>query len=199
VAALKARARTLLQRLRLPVLLCVLWLNAFALLDVHAQAKAADAVTAEFQIKAAFVCRFGNYIEWPATKGPADAAFVIAALTDRAGFDELTRAAAGRTVNGRPIVVRHLGAHDSLDDVSIVYVARGNPAPLSQTLAPLRQRPILIITETEEAFTVGSIVNFVVVDDKVRFDIALSAAEQSNLKISGRLLALARKVVGVPS
>jgi uncharacterized protein DUF4154 len=198
---LKARraAARLQLRARLPMLLCVLWLIALLLPAARGESKAPDGAVAESQIKAAFVCRFGNYIEWPATKAALDGAFVIGALTDRAGFDELTRAAAGRTVNGRPIVVRQLGAHDDLDDVSILYVARTHEARLAEMLAPIRQRPILTITETEEAFTAGSIVNFVVVEDKVRFDIALPAAEQSSLKISGRLLALARKVVGAPS
>jgi hypothetical protein len=42
-------------------------------------------------------------------------------------------------------------------------------------------------------------VNFVVANDRVRFDIALQPAEHSSLKISGRLLTLARKVTGAPS
>jgi hypothetical protein len=199
MGSLSAPSAPTLLRLRVPALLWVLWLIVVLIAPARGESRTPDAIVAESQIKAAFVCRFGNYIEWPATKAPTDGAFVIGALTDRAGFDELTRAAAGRTVNGRPIVVRQLGAHDALDDVSILYVARAHPAGLVETLAPLRQRPILTITEAEEAFSAGSIVNFVVVDDKVRFDIALSAAEQSNLKISGRLLALARKVVGAPS
>jgi uncharacterized protein DUF4154 len=185
--------------LRLPAFLCVLSLAVLLMHGVRAEPKAPDANAAESQIKAAFVCRFGNYIEWPATKDTRDGPFVIGALTDAAGFEELTRAAAGRTVNGRPIVVRQLGPRDALDDVSILYVARGHRTGIAEVLAPLRQRPILTITETEDGSSAGSIVNFVVVDDKVRFDIALSAAEQSNLKISGRLLALARKVVGAPS
>ena len=175
--------------LRVPVFLCALWLGGVLVHAARAESKPPDPIAAESQIKAAFVCRFGNYIEWPAAKDPRDGSFVIGVLTDRAGFEELARAAAGRTVNGRPIVVRQLGPRDPLDDVSILYVARAHRTGLAEMLAPLRQRPILTITETEEAFSAGSIVNFVIVDDKVRFDIALAAAEQSNLKISGRLLA----------
>ena len=124
---------------------------------------------------------------------------MIGALTDGAGIEELTRAAAGKTVNGKPIVVRQIGNRDALDDVAIVYVGRSHPAPVAETLAALRRRPILTVTESADAQAAGSIVNFVIVDDRVRFDIALPAAEQSNLKISGRLLALARKVTGAPS
>jgi hypothetical protein len=196
---LNRRAVLALGRLRLNASYCLL-AAVLLLVDAHAQALAStETGSAESQIKAAFICKFGNYVEWPADKRTSDAAFVIGAMTDGAGIDELTRAAAGRTVNGKPIVVRRLAAHDALDDVAILYVARSHSVPIGDTRAGLRRRPILTITESADAPAAGSIVNFVVVDDKVRFDIALSAAEQSSLKISGRLLTLARKVTGAPS
>jgi hypothetical protein len=170
------------------------------LVDARAQSPGAtDSRSAELQIKAAFICKFGNYVEWPSDKRAADPAFVIGALTDSAGIEELTRAAAGKTVNGKPIVIRQLGRHDALDDVAILYVARSHSAPIAETLAGLRRRPILTVTESADALAAGSIVNFVIVDDRVRFDIALPAAEPGSLKISARLLTLAHKVTGVPS
>ncbi|HEV7577632.1 MAG TPA: YfiR family protein [Caldimonas sp.] len=199
MVALTQRGGALAVRVWLPLAGLAL-ATLLALVDARAQpAVAAEAGPAESQIKAAFICKFGNYVEWPTGRKSADAAFVIGALTGSAGVEELTRAAVGRTVNGRPIVVRQLGPRDAIDDVAILYVARSHPAPLAETLAAARRRPILTITEADDALAVGGIVNFVVVDDRVRFDIALPAAEQGNLKISGRLLALARKVVGAPS
>jgi hypothetical protein len=193
------RGTAALARFRLP-LAYLLLAALLMLIEARAQSTPAPPVrAAEAQIKAAFICRFGNYVEWPASKRPADAAFVIGALTNGPGIEELTRAAVGRTVNGRPIVVRHLAPNDPLDDVEILYVARAQSTAVAATLAALRRRPILTITETDDALAAGSIVNFVVDDDRVRFDIALSSAEQSNLKISGRLLTLARKVIGAPS
>jgi hypothetical protein len=154
----------------------------------------------EAQIKAAFICKFGNYVEWPARdKRPDGAAFVIGAVTSAKVVDALNRAATGQAVNGRPIVVRKLAKGDPVDDLAVIYVARAQSAELAEVLAAVRGRPILTITESEEASASGSMVNFVVVDDRVRFDIALQPAEHSSLKISGRLLALARKVTGAPS
>jgi hypothetical protein len=57
----------------------------------------------------------------------------------------------------------------------------------------------LTVTESEDTFALGSVINFVIVDDKVRFDVALREAELANLKVSARLLAVARKVLGGPS
>jgi hypothetical protein len=185
-------------RLRLAAVL-VLLAALLVLVEVRAQSAAsAEGRSAESQIKAAFICRFGNYVEWPVGKRAPDAPFVIGALAEGPGVEELARAAVGRTVNGRPIVVRRLGPNDPADDVAMLYVARTHSASLTETLAAFRRQPILTVTESDDAFASGSIVNFVVVDDRVRFDIALPAADQSNLKISGRLLALARKVIGAP-
>jgi hypothetical protein len=172
-------------------------LAVLLLADARAQS---SVLPAEAQIKAAFICKFGNYVEWPARDNkPPDAAFVIGAMTNDAVVEELTRAAAGRTVNGRPIVVKKLARGAPVADLSIIFLARTHSASLAETLAATRGLPILTITEADDAPAPGSMVNFVVADDRVRFDIALQPVEHSNLKISGRLLTLARKVIGAPS
>jgi hypothetical protein len=177
-------------------------LLAALLLFVDARAQSSvlpDARVAEAQIKAAFLCKFGNYVEWPARDGKHADAFVIAAMTSDAVAEELSAAAVGRTVNGRPIVVRKLARGGAIDDASIVFVDRSHASALAETLAATHGLPILTVTESDEAVGAGAMVNFVVVDERVRFDIALQPAERSSLKISGRLLTLARKVTGAPS
>ena len=52
-----------------------------------------------------------------------------------------------------------------------------------------------VVTESAEAPALGSAINFVVEDDKVRFDVAPRAFEKANLKVSARLLTVARKVL----
>jgi len=152
---------------------------------------------AEYQVKAAFLCKFGNYVEWPAQPAAgAETPFGIGAFASDAVFDELTRAAAGQTVNGRRIAVRRLARGEPLDGLAIVFVARSHANLLAETLAAAKGQPILTVSESEQGTAVASIVNFVIVADKVKFDIALPQAEQSNLKISARLLAVARSVAG---
>jgi hypothetical protein len=189
-------------RLRRIALQAAHLLLAALLLFVDARAQSSvlpDARVGEAQIKAAFLCRFGNYVVWPARDGNHADAFVIAAMTSDAVAEELSLAAVGRTVNGRPIVVRKLAKGGAIDDVSIVFVDRSHASALAETLAATRGLPILTVTESDEAVGAGAMVNFVVVDERVRFDIALQPAEHSSLKISGRLLTLARKVTGAPS
>jgi hypothetical protein len=164
------------------------------------RAWSADAQTVEYQIKATFLCKFGNFVEWPAAPA-ADGAtpFGIGVVGPDAVIDEMVSAARGQTVHGRPIVVRRLRRGEPLDGLGIVFVTRSQGARLAETLAEARGQPILTVTESEQGTAVGSMVNFVVVNDKVKFDIALPPAELSRLKISSRLLAVARQVLGRPS
>jgi hypothetical protein len=65
-------------------------------------------------------------------------------------------------------------------------------------MAASRGLPTLIVTASPAGMAEGSVINFMVVDEKVRFDVALGPAEARGLKISSRLLAVARTVQGAP-
>ncbi|WP_374563276.1 YfiR family protein [Ideonella sp.] len=156
-----------------------------------------DIQAAEYRIKAAFLCKFGNYVEWP-SPAAADTPFNIGVLATSAVVDELTAVARGQMVNGRPIVVRKLERGDPMDGVDMLFIARTHTARLAETLAALKDRPVLTVTETEPGVAIGSMVNFVIVDDKVKFDISLATVDRSKLRISARLLGVARTVAGGP-
>ena len=98
--------------------------------------------------------------------------------------DELDAVVADRTVHGRPVVVRRLRPASRLGGLHVLFVGRGESARLPDLLAAAQGQPLLIVTESDEAPARGSMINFVVVDDKVRFDVALRAAERGKLKIS---------------
>ncbi|MDR7269432.1 hypothetical protein J2X20_002061 [Pelomonas saccharophila] len=150
----------------------------------------------EYQVKAAFVCKFGNYVEWPpAAWGAAGEPFRIGVLASEAVVEEFRRTAAAASVAGRPVEVRKLARGEVPEGIHALFVSRGMTAQLPALLAALQGRPVLTVTELDPGPATGMI-NFVVVDDKVRFDILLPPAAQSSLKISVRLLGVARRVEG---
>ena len=151
----------------------------------------------EYRIKAAFVCKFASYVEWPAQVfARNDSPIVIGVIAPDPVVDELARTAAGLSADGRPLVVRNLQRGDGLTSAHLVYIASAEESRLADTLAALKGRPVLVVTESSHALGLGSMINFVVVDDKVRFDIAPQAAEASRLRISARLLGVARTLIG---
>lgn len=161
-----------------------------------------DVEQAEYRIKAAFLCKFGNYVEWPGgPPGGAGPSFGIGLLAPPQVVDELHAAARVQAVLGLPIAVHTLGRGAVDDALAIVFVARSHAGELAAVLAAIGQRPVLVVTESVPGRPAppGSMINFVVEDDKVRFDIALAPAQARGLKISARLLGVARHVSGGPS
>ena len=176
-------------------LLCALlcgWRGAAAQASEHAEL--------ESQVKAAYLYKFGSYVEWPqASFAAADAPLVIGMLGADAMADELQRISAGRTINGRPVSVRKLGRGEPLAGLNVLFIGKSNGARLADTLAALKGQAVLTVTEWDDALAGGSMINFVMIDGKLRFEVAPRAAAQGNLVISARLLAVAHKVAAGPS
>lgn len=151
----------------------------------------------EYRVKAAFVCKFAAYVEWPSSvfAGPGSP-LVIGVVAPDAVFDEIARTSAGLVIEGRPLVARRLHRGDSVANVHLLYIAHSSEAQLADILTSVKGHPVLVVTESKKGAAPGSIINFVVVKDKVRFDIAPQAAEANQLKISARLLGVARNLVG---
>jgi hypothetical protein len=155
---------------------------------------------AEYRVKAAFLYKFGDYIEWPDDAfASADSPLVIGVVGADIVADELAKIVGGRTVGGRKVVVQKLRHGDPAVGVHLLFVGRSEAAQLPALLASAKGKAIATVTEADAAPSPHGVINFVVVDDKVRFDIDLQPAERGNLKISSRLLAVARKVLSGPS
>ena len=154
----------------------------------------------EQRIKAAFLYKFAGYVDWPAASfARSDTPFTIAVVGADPLAAELSQAVAGRTVNDRPVAVRRLKPGESLDGVHILFVGKGENARLAQLVKTAQTRSVLTVTESEGALAHGSVINFVLDDRRVRFEISLDSAEKSKLRLSSRLLAVAQQVhTGTP-
>jgi hypothetical protein len=148
-------------------------------------------VASESAIKAAYLYKFAAYVEWPAPARP-DAPFVIATLAADDVATELARILPGRAIAGRPAVVRRVSAGESLKDVQILFVGRTAGDQRAAVEAARREGAL---TVTDSSLDHGAAINFVVADDRVAFEVSLEAAERSGLRISSRMLSVARRVV----
>lgn len=153
-----------------------------------------DVQVTEARIKAVFLFKFAGYVEWPehAFADP-QTPFVIGVLHADGLAAELAQIVAGRAVQGRPVEVRRLRAGDALDGLHVLFVGRAGRSALRDTLARLSGQPTLRVTESDGALSAGSMINFVLVEGKVRFDI-VPPTDAGGLRISSRLLAVARDV-----
>lgn len=152
----------------------------------------------ELTVKAAYLCKFAGYVEWP--RGPDDdvAALTIGVLESPAMAEELVRITAGRTLNERPVNVRPIVAGESMAGLHILFIGARDSRHLDQLLQPAQEMPILIVTEATGALMEGSIINFTIDQQRVRFEVSLPAAQRNGLKLSSRLLAVAQRVERMP-
>lgn len=160
----------------------------------YAAAQPGAAVLSERSVKAAFLYKFTEYVDWPEGAGAPDEPFTIGVLGSGAFADELLRMTEDRSVNRRFIKVRRVAPDDAVDDLQVLFVADDHRGKLGELLLPTRGRPILTVTESEGALADGSIINFTVMGDRVRFEVSLDAADASMLKLNSRLLAVAQTI-----
>jgi hypothetical protein len=154
----------------------------------------AQSVSAD-SVKAAFVYRFTDYVDWPAPvlQKPQ---FIIAVLDDPQLAQELERICAGHQVKGHPIRVQLIHRQSEASQAQIVFLGAGDADAHRHFIAGLSGHPVLVVTDEDNGLDEGSTVNFMLVDHRLRFEISLNAAGRSGLKISSELLSVAARVEG---
>jgi hypothetical protein len=177
------------------VLLCWAVLGAAAAAVPPAQVQAAGAGSPlERRVKAAFLYKFLGYAEFPPgafLDGASPVTIGVVGADDLAA--ELARAVAGRTVNNRPVQVRVVRETEVQLPLHLLFIGGADSAHVARTLRQA-SGAMLVVTECEDGLRQGSVINFRIVDERVRFDVSLDAAERNGIKLSSRLLTVANRV-----
>jgi hypothetical protein len=119
----------------------------------------------------------------------------IGILSDERFQSVLEQTLAGKTAQGRSLLVKRLGA--SLEDAlrcHIVFVGSSERGAIGDLLKVTRGSHVLTVAETEGFAQRGGMVNFLILENKVRFKVNHLSAKSSGLHISARLLQLAANV-----
>ena len=174
---------------------CLLVLAAFFAQLACAQSAVQRIDATEAGIKAAFLYKFASYVEWPSSAFPGpDSPLVFGVMASEEVAAELERILPGRIIHGHPVTVRRVKPGESVAGVHVLFIGRGQTD--LRTVLRVAQHPgMLVVTETERGLEMGSIINFVVADERVGFEVSVEAAERNGLRISSRMLNVARRVV----
>jgi hypothetical protein len=160
-----------------------------ALLALAAAPGRAQAPPSEYQVKAAFLFNFSQFVDWPAAAfADGRSPLVIGVLGEDpfgATLDEIIR---GETVNGRPLAVRRYKSIDQVDACHILFIDRSQTGQLDTVVTALRERSVLTVGDFEGFTRRGGIIRFVTVGNKIRLRVNLAAAQQAKLTISSKLL-----------
>jgi hypothetical protein len=146
----------------------------------------------EYQIKAAFLFNFGQFVTWgPGAFADADAPFVIGVLGDDPFGPTLDALVAGETVQGRRAEIARYRGVEEVGACQILFISSSEAARLDRVFAALAGRSILLVGEAEGFADRSGMIRFRVVDNRLRLEINTTAAAGEGLTISSRLLSLA--------
>src|SRR4051812_11983390 len=151
----------------------------------------------ESALKAAFLYKFANFVEWPAGTFKRDDPLQIGVMGDDGVSGELEQLVAGRSFEGRPIAVRRLRDGDDAGGLHVLLVGAGRDTRLREVVASTAG-PVLLVSEQENGLRLGAVLNFDPDPGRVRFSASIAAAEARGLRLSARLLAIAETVEGRP-
>jgi hypothetical protein len=150
----------------------------------------------EASVKAAFLYKFAGYVEWPPdTLGSSGSPFTIGVIGSDAVAEDLASLIPGRNVAGHPVALRQLGDGDSPKGLQLLFVGGANPGRYAALIAAAQKGGALVVSESDRGLAAGATINFVSANEHVGFEVSLESAQRSGLRISSRMLAVARRVV----
>jgi len=167
---------------------------ALLLMCATTHVRAGDA-TLEYQVKAAFLLNFLKFVEWPqdgAQAVKAGAPLVVGVYGDNPFGVALETTFSGKMVDGHPVQLRLCNTEEEASACHLVFISNGRK--LTPLLENLQNKNVLTVGESGDFLRGGGIIRFVIDDERVRFEISLAAADRARLRISAKLLQLARKV-----
>jgi hypothetical protein len=155
-------------------------------------ANAEPAAYSENDVKAAFLYNFGGYVQWPASQNTPDA--ITFAVLNAPSIEAALRGfVEGRTLQGRPVHVRRLRSINELENDEILFIGAAENWRLPQLISVI-EGPTLVVTDAPDGLSAGAMINFQLIERRVRFEVALPAAEAAGLMLSSRLLSAALRV-----
>lgn len=163
------------------------------LLAVLPLAAQGESGVSEEEIKAAFLFNFAKFVEWPPLHNSASV-FVVGVLGRDSFAAALEQIVQGKAINGKPLLVRRLSRPPESRGCHVVFLTGDDKNRPKQLLAAISAEGVLTVGEAEEFAERGGVIGFVKESNRIRFEINLEAASRAGLRVSSRLLQLARVV-----
>jgi hypothetical protein len=155
----------------------------------------ARAAPLEYQLKAGFLFNFAKFVEWPSLAfAKAQTPYSICVLGPDPFGEDLDVAVGEATLQGRRLVVRRLGDVKNAGGCHILFVSKADPRRLPALFQALGNAPTLTVGEDDEFTRAGGCLRFFWQGNNIRFEINMQATERARLKVSAKLLNLARVV-----
>lgn len=163
----------------------------FSIATLTLNAEAAAEKPTDYQIKAAFVYNFLKFIDWPA--GLHDGSMTLCIL-GKDPFDNAVKVIEGKLIGEKQLLVKRIRSIQDVEEGDILFIAASEKRDIKALIETVNGLSILTIGDTKKYSRNGVIINFYIERKKVRFEINIDAAKRAGLRISSKLLSLAKIV-----
>jgi hypothetical protein len=164
---------------------------AFALL-VSSLVITGQSPSREYQLKAAVLFNFTQFVEWPATALPTGAdPWIIGVLGENPFGTYLEELVSGEKMNGHGVIINYYKRADEIRNCQILFVYPGDRKKQEEVIAGLKNRSILTVSDDPAFPASGGMIRLFTRDNKIRMEVNLEASKAANLVISSKLLRLA--------
>ena len=178
-----------------PVLICCAVAAIFSAGATIAQEKA----SVEYKIKAAYLLNFAKFVEWPTNRFPTATSPIKVGVLGKDPFGaDLDGIMADRVIEGRKFQIIRASELEGILACHIVFVSSSERRQFPQIIETLHKANVLTVGEHEQFLQQGGIIRFFLHEDPVRsestvrFEISAPAAEKAGLRISSKLLQIAK-------
>lgn len=148
----------------------------------------------ERQLKAAFLYRFAQFVEWPQEADAERSRQLVLCLLGTDVFEGALNTIVGKTVRERELAVRFIASPRQLGQCHMVFLGQPGPEAMKTTLMQSRNAHVLTVSDQPGFAAAGGMIELVRQGTRLQFEINLGAAREAGLLVSSNLLRLARRI-----
>lgn len=149
----------------------------------------------EYEAKAAFMYNFTKFVEWEDNSLNNTTTFNICILGDSPIVEPLNELAANKKINNKKINIMKYRDADEITTCHILFIPENTSSEnIKRSIQAVSVKNALIISEQKGDLDLGSAINFLIVNNKIKFEVNLNSLNRNNIKASSQLLKLALNI-----
>ena len=146
----------------------------------------------EYLIKAAYLYKFALFTDWPESAFADPIAPLRVCVLGKDPFGPTLATIVGRKVGDRPVVTSYYANVEGVERCHVLFISASKKERLAEILEHLQNRPVLAVADTPNFMQAGGIINFTMAEKEIGFEINATVAERVGLKLSSKLLRMAK-------
>lgn len=155
------------------------------------------AASPEYQVKAAFLLNFVKFVEWPGTAFTDDKSPLVLGVVGEDPFGPALDALEGQIVRNRTVQIKRFSSTEGIRKCHLLYISTSDEGRVRDIVSALGNAPVLTVSDGAERFAQqGVSINFILSDNKIRFEVNLTVAKKAGLSMGTQLLQVAKVVEG---